>query len=62
MILKIKSIATKYSAFLICAVATLAAPLISQSCEVIWYQEKEPEDFDLFVHDISFSRKNKRIN
>ena len=49
MFQKIKVYLMMYSAVIICGIVTVAAPLISQECEIFWYQQKEPEGLKDFV-------------
>ena len=47
--LRQKNFLVKCSARIITGIVSFTGPLISQGCEIFWYQEKEPEGFDEFV-------------
>lgn len=49
MIKKIKNFFVNQSTNIICGLVENAAPLISQDCEIFWYQEKEPEGMKEFL-------------
>lgn len=48
MFRRIGSFIKKHAATFLCGVVVLAAPLISQECQMIWYQEEEPDGLEVF--------------
>ena len=38
----------KHAATFLCGVAVLAVPLVSQECQMIWFQEEEPDGMEEF--------------
>ncbi len=52
---KLKALLCGSTVILISSIVTAVAPIISGECEVLWYQEIEPEGLDDFV-----SSKRKR--
>lgn len=49
MIKKIRNFMTKHAAMILCGVTVLVIPLISQECQMIWYQSEEPEGLEDFL-------------
>jgi len=49
MFLKISNYVKKRMALFLCGMAFLVIPLISQECQVIWYQSEEPEGLEDFL-------------
>lgn len=49
MIKKIRNFMTKHAAMILCGVTVLVIPLITQECQMIWYQSEEPEEIEKFL-------------
>lgn len=49
MLKKIGDFILKNSALILCGVVVMAAPLISEGCQVFWYQQEEPEGLREFA-------------
>lgn len=49
MFLKISNYVKKRMALFLCGMAFLVIPLISQECQMIWYQSEEPEGLEDFL-------------
>jgi len=49
MIKKIRNFMTKHAAMILCGVSVLVIPLITQECQIIWFQEEEPEEIVNFL-------------
>ena len=43
-------------ALMLCGLVALVSPLISQQCQILWYQEKEPDGMDDFSRTFFKSR------
>ena len=44
-------------ALMLCGLVALVSPLISQQCQILWYQEKEPDGMDDFSRTFFKSRQ-----
>lgn len=49
MIKNIRNFMTKHAAMILCGVSVLVIPLITQECQIIWFQEEEPNGMEEFL-------------